>query len=519
MKTRVERRISILIPLLLLHLSMMRPVCLFAQVNLSVDQLISTAVENNPQIKVSYQNLEFSRGSFRVARSGFNTNILLNGLNSKNVISSSLGEPASSIDQNFWSYSLGASRKFAFGTIVTPSFAVVNSGSTAPNSDNIELPVNQGTAFINLEQPLLRGLGTSYNLAELRVAELGISSQEHRYLFDASSLLLDVMSSYVEYISARLNLQIQQDTEASMAETVRQMDRLVELDAIPGSELVVSQANLANQQTNTAIAENRYALAQNSLATTLGIPVSDLRNMGEPPLFYPMESSVIKVDEVYTNSWISQSLTMRHDFLATTNDVEASEITLDFSQKGMLPRLNLTMGAGYNGLYQAQSFDQFYRPYFSNVPGMSYSLGLSFDIAPRYDLQKGRRIQALALKDAADANIRFLELQISKEVRRDCDQLKFFLGATQHVNEAVEFYKESLKNEKKKLELGSSTAFNVALMQNNYLNALERQNALLQQLNQAILQFKYHTGTLVDASGNSSFSVNSGLLFVLPVAP
>ena len=199
--------------------------------------------------------------------------------------------------------------------------------------------------------------------------------------------------------------------------------------------------------------------------------------------------------------------------------MEKSIIGLEFSKKGMLPRLNLNFGAGYNGLYQAQNFDQYYRPLVSNLPGMSYSVGVSFDIAPRYDLQKGQRIQAMALKDIADSRLQYLQLQIKKDVRRDCDLLKFLLGATGSVQEAVEFSSKALENEKKKLGMGVSTAFNVALMQNSYLNALERRNSLLAQLNQAILQFKYDTGTLLDATGNSTFTVNSNQLFVMPQSP
>jgi outer membrane protein TolC len=209
----------------------------------------------------------------------------------------------------------------------------------------------------------------------------------------------------------------------------------------------------------------------------------------------------------------------RHDYLASSNDVEASVIGLDYSKKGMLPRLNLNFGAGYNGLYQAENYNQYFNPLFYNIPGMNYNVGLTFDIAPRYDLQKGQRIQAMALNESLKAELEYQQLQIKKEVRKDCDQLKFYLGASASVNQAVDLSKKALENEIKKLEMGISTAFNVALMQNNYLNTLERQIGLLEQLNQSLLQLKHHTGTLLEATGNSTFSINPNQLFELPQAP
>ncbi|HAW51776.1 MAG TPA: hypothetical protein DCX54_05515 [Flavobacteriales bacterium] len=251
----------------------------------------------------------------------------------------------------------------------------------------------------------------------------------------------------------------------------------------------------------------------------MGITLEEVIAMGPAPGSFPMLGSLINIDENYANSWYSASLEYRHDYQATVNEKEASVIGLDYSKKGMLPRLNLSLGAGYNGIYKSEALDQYYRPFFTNMAGMNYNVGLTFDISPRYDYEKGQRVRAMALNDAAEANLENLQLQIKKEIQKDCDQLKYFLGAAESVNQAVEFSNKALENEKKKLELGVSTAFNVALMQNSYLNALERQNGLLEQLNQAILQFKHHTGTLVEATGNSTFTVNSNQLFTLPEAP
>jgi outer membrane protein TolC len=481
---------------------------LSAQTGISTDQVIQFTVANNPQIKVSFQNIEYSKGSFRIARSDFNTNVRLTGQNRLNSYPSSIDDPSIVDEYTSWGYSLSASKKIGFGTIITPSIGVTSG-----------VGANNGSAFINLTQPILRGLGSTYNMANLRVAELNISSQEHGYLFDASVLILGTLSSYVEYIAAQSNLKIQLESEASMAETVRQLSRLVELDAIPRSELIVSEANLANQRTSSSLARNRLALSQNVLATSMGLTLEEVIAMGSAPEDFPMINSLIKIDENYANTWYNAGLAYRHDYLATVNDKEASVIGLDFSKKGMLPRLNLSLGAGYNGIYRSEALDQYYRPFFSNTAGMNYNVGLTFDIAPRYDYEKGQRVQAMALNDAANANLEYLQLQIKKEIQQDCDQLKYLLGAAESVNQAVEFSEQALLNEKKKLELGVSTAFNVALMQNSYLNALERQNGLLLQLNQSILKFKHHTGTLLEATGNSMFTVNTNQLFILPVTP
>jgi outer membrane protein TolC len=482
--------------------------------NLGLDQVIQTTVANNPRIKVSLQSLEFTRGSMRIARSPFNTNIGLTGEGGREFSPNSIEGTTAPTESNYWFYTLSASKKFGFGTTVTPAVGVYSYGNQADNRE-----VNEGTAFLTIEQPVLRGLGAKYTMANLRVAELNLNSQENQYLYDASAYLLEALSAYLEYLGAQQNLNIQLMTEEAMQETVRIMSRLVELDAVPGSELVVSEANLANQQVSTALAQNRLSLSQNVLSQIMGISVEELAAMGSPLEEFPVITSPIIVNEGYTTRWQQKSLSTRNDYLATVKDQEASLVNLDFAKRGMLPRLDLILGAGYNGIYQSTALDQYYQPFLSNIPGMNYNVGLRFNIAPRYDYEKGLRIQALAQNEAANQGLRDLELLIKREVQQDCDQIKYLLGATQSVLEAVEFSQQALENEKKKLNLGFSTAFNVALMQNNYLNAREREVALIQQLNLAIIRFKHHTGTLLEATGNSTFTVNSAQLFLLPEAP
>ena len=51
---------------------------ILAQTTFTTEELIDLTVENNPRFKISLQSLKYSKGSYKVARSDFNTNIILN---------------------------------------------------------------------------------------------------------------------------------------------------------------------------------------------------------------------------------------------------------------------------------------------------------------------------------------------------------------------------------------------------------------------------------------------------------
>jgi len=500
------------------------------QIFSQLETIIRLTLEKNPTIAAASARVKTSQGDFQSTQGEFNTNYSFN-------INQSLTKLPNTYDQreglfgynstqsttyDDFSYGIGLSKKLKYGTLIIPSFNINNYGKDVlyQNLSSINrtpLITNRSRVFLNLIQPLLLGFGKTYTTANIKIASIRLSEQENYYIYTVSEQLYYSLSTYLSYISSLNYLKIQTQFEEQYAHLLKDMTRLVELDAIPSGDILYLKAILANQQSYKLSAENNVKSVKFQLQATIG-STNQETNTILPLNDFPIDSLLAIYDSTYLETIVAQSLSQRQDILALDNRIESNKLAVKIARKTIQPRLDLNIGVGYNGIFESTSRtdpQSYFNPYFQNIPGMNYSIGVTMDIAPKFDYQRGQLVAATGILEQNENSKTALSNSISMNIKRYYNEMMYYKDIVKLTKDAVLLNQNAVNNELKKLKMGLSTIIYVMQTQTNFVSSLTSLNQALNSLNQAILAFRFHTGTLV-SNLNDNLSINANNLFELP---
>ena len=171
------------------------------------------------------------------------------------------------------------------------------------------------------------------------------------------------------------------------------------------------------------------------------------------------------------------------------------------AQNGLRPRLDLTVGFGYQGLASDRGFSGAFSSFYRNVAGLDASVQLSYELPIASLAARGEALRSSAAYDQARIREAELVREIASGVRMARAALLHGREALLASREAVALSREAVENEKRKFQLGMSTLFDVILAEDALTNARVGEIAEQQAYAVAIARLRYETGTILDANG------------------
>jgi len=496
---------------------------------LTVKDVVDFTLQNNKDIAISNYRISEVKGDIQISNAKFNSKFLLQAnkeyITTPNTLDQRenlFGHGTSLFTKSDISrLSFELNKKFKFGTEITPGFSLNNYGKDSlyqwlKNSSNKGLYTNRSNLYLNINQPLLLGLGKDFNTYEERIAlkEFKISELSHYHTL--AYKIHQSLTSYLYYIYANKNLEVQLETQKWYETLLVQIRYLVEMDALPSGDLKYVNAIIASQ--NAIKQESEYTLQSNerNLAITIGLSTNQLAKLQFPPKDFMIEN-IQPIDTLgYLSKCINESLLKRNDIAAANYRVEKSDLSINYAKKSIKQELNLKLGIGYNGIFESAGVEQVYQPFIQNIPGATYQVGLTLTINPRHDREKGELVKSLVRKEIEEAK----KVQLVSEMNSSIDNcLKRIMAYNQIVamyKTAVNYNKEALDNEYIKLKLGTSTIINLIQLQINYNEALTDLYSAKLNLNVSLIDFRFLTGTLVNIGSESTIEIDNNNLFLLP---
>lgn len=148
---------------------------------------------------------------------------------------------------------------------------------------------------------------------------------------------------------------------------------------------------------------------------------------------------------------------------------------------------------------------------------MNLSVGLVFNITPKFNLEKGQFIESLNVKKQQEGLKNELIRNVKLDVKNYFNQIIYYKNSVHFSKQAVDYNETAISNEYTKLKLGTSTVINVVQLQNNYATALKNYYNGLRNLYMAIAYFRFNTGTLIKIIDEKTFTVDTKLVFTLPI--
>lgn len=505
----------------------------YSQTTIPADivSLSELTYDKSPIIKRNTLTITNAEGNLQIQKSTFDYQLSSDVSLSRNSLNLFEADPRNEfIDNELNSRSTGASIGL-FKTFRSSLSANLSVNYTMAN-DNFpfnSFSQNVGTyiqdhaisSTFSLTQPLLRGRGKSIATALEEASALNLQSTNNNVDFANSFEVLQTGIAYWQYVAAFKSLKIFEENEARVRRVLEITQELVKADKKPAGDLAQIQADLANQERQTNVAQRVLYGARLNLGRVIGLSEESSKNIGDPLNEFPtiLESGYIKGVDI--NTLIDLARTNRDDLKAVEKSQQSIELQLNVADNNLKPQLDLTGFVNYGGMTMGNGLDRALAS-FSQTEGRNLGFGLrmSFTFPINNNLAKGSYLQneaALMDQDIANKN---LQRNISLNVSIAQNNLDNSVLILEKAKESLDFYQQVYENERVKFQNGLTTLLNLILFQERLTFAQLDYLQAHQQFASAIVNLRYETGTLLvvnaDDTTKSITAIDRTLFYTIP---
>ncbi len=404
-------------------------------------------------------------------------------------------------------------------------FATLSVGRQITTQEHLQYNPAFITRFTSgFNQPLLSGRGFAANMRFIYVAENDLKTSEQLFRLQVTTTLVAVEDAYWDLDATREAVRVAQESVAAAQQLYDDNQRKYRSGAASGIDVVTAQAQLAASQRDLVVAQTNWKMAQTQFKSMLSkrmVPELDAADVvTTDPLPAPQPTDVPSLQTA-----LESALTRRPDLLQAETDVQNQVISGRFTRNAMLPEFNtfgLWAGSGLTGnaLLGAESgggFGSLNQAFGADFPeyggGMSYFMYLG-----------NRSAQADGLRAQLEANQTQVNLQRSRqqinlEVRQAMTGLVQGRAQVEAAHEASELALQVLDAERKKLEAGISTPYDVVLRDRDFVTARQAEIAAQATYARALVEMDRASGVLLDRNNIELEEAHLGIVNKMPAPP
>ncbi|MEO1365638.1 MAG: TolC family protein [Acidobacteriota bacterium] len=476
------------------------------QGSLTLIEALELALENSPSIAIARHQSESDRGSLLISRGDFDGTLSA----SVNVVDQETPLTADTVRET---------KETSQGAAWTQT---LRTGQTVTGSADLEQvdgdpTVSTGTVSFTVRQPLLRGRGRAVTTAQERAADEDFQVGRLELLHEISRRLAIVAQQYWSVRGAMLDLEILRYTEERSRQLLDTTRRLIEAQQVPAAEMLQLEADLASREASRVAGERVLFQARQDLAAEIGLGPEDAEALPLPGDPFP-EISIDAIPES-ARALLAEASVHRADLAAEQRRLEASRLRLFAAEDDLKPRLDLVLTPSYTGLVEGGGVDDALRALGDNIPGLSTTFGVSYLFPIANQTAEGLQLRAeAALKIQADV-VRSIEIQIGADVPSALDAVRQNARTTELFEKATKLFLQTLENEEKKLQVGSSILLDVISQRDRLTSAQQRLVASASALARAVVDLRFETGTLVRGADADSLQVRTEDFTTVPAGP
>ena len=395
--------------------------------------------------------------------------------------------------------------------IVASSSKLLRSGVSVTGSVDVRRQVDAAmrngltTSSTRLEVvfPLMRGRGTQVVTSGERAAGLERDGAALDLRHVTATVMARAASSYWELVAA-------ERTRAVAVAAVERGDLLVDntraliaADQSPRSDLASALANAADRETARAVADQRYVEAGHRLLLDMGYRLDDrpeVATLDDFSLFGELPDLRDFRDDA--ESLVAGALERRADYLATQSRIDAARITRDAAVNGLLPQVDFSLNLGYTSAAEGRTFSRYLSAVAAGVEGPDIVGRISYRFPMQNRVSSGRLTQADAQLRQATLARDELARTIRSSVISSYSALRNAVVGVARAREAVEAFQEATRGEAEKLALGVGSIIALLTIEDRLTTAADREVAAWRTYSQALIDFRFATGSLVPVQGD-----------------
>ena len=451
---------------------------------LTVDDAIRRAVENNPELAIVRLGTEVEAARVGESRSAFTPVFSTVFGRSSTVTPPSnflLGDRG--VDANDLFSSTGVSQRLPWGS-GTWGVSWDTARTTGNNPISSFDPSLQSGFQVSFSQPLLKDRKIDPARQQYVIAKRNQETSELRFREAAVQTVAAVKQAYWTFKAALANVDVQQRSLELAQELARENRIRVSAGQNPPLDLVQAEAEVAQRRENLIRAKTGAADLEDALRRLIVDP-ADAAFWRTP--IDPIEEPTLGAPPPDEEAAVANALEGRYDLARAHQELDNLGTTVDFLRNQRLPDVRLETSYRGNGLSGTQFLrtgafpgsiigtrnegfaDALGQVFTNDFPAWSLGVTVSYPLGRSYETASLARTE-VERRQAAQ-RIASLRVQTVEAVRRAARQIT---GTAERVDAAragEALAQERLQSEQRRYEVGLSTTFLVTQAQRDLLEA------------------------------------------------
>jgi outer membrane protein len=465
--------------------------------------------------------------------------------------STSVFTPVPVVNTNTGTASFSYLQGFHWGTNLSVGFN--NTHITTSNPTSSYTPSLASSFQVKVSQELLQGFGFLPNTRFIRIAKNNREISDVAFRLQIITTVDQIENLYWNLVFAYENVRVQQEALTFAQRTLEDNKKQVQFGTMPPIQVVSAQSVVSTNQQNVILAQTNLELQELLMKNALS------RNLEDPTLAGAevIPTSVMQLPPqeplAPTQDLINDALAHRAELSESRIDLNSREINNKAVRNAMLPTLSLYAyygGSGIGGnvspdalppacLNPKSSFGKCFSPGtaappFSNGGPVGYGdtldqmvtsaapdkgLGLTLNIPLRNRVAQADQVRAELEYRQAQVRLQQLENQVRIEVRNahfDTRQNRASVDAAQA---AVDFQKQTLDADQKKLTVGVGTSTAVLQDESSLTAAESNLVSAMAAYEKSEVEMDRATGLLLDHAGIVMADAERGQVTQMPSVP
>jgi outer membrane protein TolC len=348
--------------------------------------------------------------------------------------------------------------------------------------------------------PLARGRGVQVTTANERAAGLAREGEALDLRHVTATAMTRVAASYWGLVAAERSRAVAAASDQRGEQLVENTRTLIAADQSPRAELALTLANAADRRAARFAAEQDYVAARQRLMLDMGLPrdqwpesisLDDFSVLGQLPTLDALPRDA--------GPWIDEALRRRADYLAEETRVAAGRVSREAATNATLPQVDFILNVGYTALAEGRGFNRYFSSLLDGVEGMDAVGRISYRFPLGNSQARGQLAEADAQLQQATTRLADIERTIRSSIAESYSAVRYALLGLAQTRESVSAFEDALRGEQDKLALGIGSIVNLLTIEDRLTTASGREVAAWRRYAQALVDFRFATGTLIPA--------------------
>jgi outer membrane protein TolC len=429
-----------------------------SEIELTVDEAVSLALENNLNLKLQKNEVTIGQGAELIEKGAFESLFEAGVFSQEQRMISLITGGEEKEKGTLWNAAI--KKKLDTGTEIGFSWENELAGT---DSTMVVLDELYSSAFsLSISQPLLKGNSRAVQTTGVRSAEKYTEAAAYLVEDQAADLAAQVKNAYWDLVLARQDIEVK-ELSLKLARNLHEETRkkiesgvLAEVEIYqPDSEIARREETLIASERDIANAEDNLKLLLNSEEWQASI--------------IPGDTPAVKSEKPDLGVTLENVLTNRPDIRASELLVDRAEILVDKAEDDLKPSLSLSGAAGMKG--EGDSYNNSLEDSFSD-PEFNWQVGLILQVPLGNRTSRGALARERAKLMSARQRSELLRQEATRSAREAVRNVNLALKTIEATRKTSLASRKRLEAEQAKFKVGLATANDVLEFQDSYAQAL-----------------------------------------------